>query len=156
MYTDKKENEIFLIHKEIQMGSVAKSYMRKGFLIYEEMRKYITIYEEGISHRWLCNRSLLSFLIYDENFIFFFISVWYFTLEDNSFPLFFIQYLYSTHNRQRAIKYRRHFFLFKIRPIICKYLLSPKRSTARILKVWWLQPFFLNYWYFNWDIQCVT
>jgi hypothetical protein len=22
------------------MGSVAKSYMRKGFLIYEEMRKY--------------------------------------------------------------------------------------------------------------------
>ncbi len=23
------------------MGSVAKSYMRKGFLIYEEMRKYL-------------------------------------------------------------------------------------------------------------------
>ncbi len=43
LYTDKKENEIFLIDKEIQMGSVAKSYMRKGFLIYEEMRKYITI-----------------------------------------------------------------------------------------------------------------
>jgi hypothetical protein len=32
-YTDKKENEIFLIYKEIQMGSVAKSYMRNGFLI---------------------------------------------------------------------------------------------------------------------------
>jgi hypothetical protein len=47
MYTDKKENEIFLIHKEIQMGSVAKSYMRKGFLIYEEMRKYLTKYEGG-------------------------------------------------------------------------------------------------------------
>ncbi len=29
------------------MGSVAKSYMRKGFLIYEEMRKYLTIYEEA-------------------------------------------------------------------------------------------------------------
>jgi hypothetical protein len=29
----------FLI--EIQMGSVAKAYMRNGFLIYEEMRKYI-------------------------------------------------------------------------------------------------------------------
>jgi hypothetical protein len=27
------------------MGSVAKSYMRKGFLIYEEMRKYLVIYE---------------------------------------------------------------------------------------------------------------
>ncbi len=42
--TDKKENEIFLIYKEIQMGSVAKLYMRKGFLIYEEMRKYLTKY----------------------------------------------------------------------------------------------------------------
>jgi hypothetical protein len=29
------------------MGSGAKSYMRKGFLTYEEMRKYLTIYEEG-------------------------------------------------------------------------------------------------------------
>ncbi len=34
--TDKKENEI-------QMGAVKKSYMRKGFLIYEEMGKYLTI-----------------------------------------------------------------------------------------------------------------
>jgi hypothetical protein len=25
------------------MGSGAKSYMKKGFLIYEEMRKYLTI-----------------------------------------------------------------------------------------------------------------
>jgi hypothetical protein len=33
-YTDKKENEILLIYKEIQMGPVAKSYMRKGFLIH--------------------------------------------------------------------------------------------------------------------------
>jgi hypothetical protein len=42
-YTDKKENQILLIYKEIQNGAVAKSYMRKGFLIYEEMRKYLTI-----------------------------------------------------------------------------------------------------------------
>jgi hypothetical protein len=28
LYTDKKENKIFLIYKEIQMGSGAKSYMR--------------------------------------------------------------------------------------------------------------------------------
>jgi hypothetical protein len=39
-YTDKKENKIFLIYKEIQMRSGAKSYMRKGFLIYEEMCKF--------------------------------------------------------------------------------------------------------------------
>jgi hypothetical protein len=49
-FTDKKENEIFLLYKEIQMGSVAKSYIRKGFLIYEEMRKYLTKYEEAVSH----------------------------------------------------------------------------------------------------------
>ncbi len=29
---------------------VAKSYMRKNFLIYEEMRKYLAIYEEAVSH----------------------------------------------------------------------------------------------------------
>ncbi len=39
--TDKKENEIFLIYTEIQMGVVAKSHMRKDFLIYEEMQKYL-------------------------------------------------------------------------------------------------------------------
>jgi hypothetical protein len=32
------------------MGAVAKSYMRKGFLIYEEMRKDLVIYEEAVSH----------------------------------------------------------------------------------------------------------
>ncbi len=50
VYTDKKENEIFLIYKENQMGSVAKSYMRKGVLIYGEMRKYSTIFAEVVSH----------------------------------------------------------------------------------------------------------
>jgi hypothetical protein len=60
------------------MGSVAKSYcikMRKGFLIYEEMRKYLTIYEEAVSHIRLCNRSLLNFHIYGEIF-FSFLSVY--------------------------------------------------------------------------------
>ncbi len=33
LHTDEKENEIFLMYKEIQMGAVAKSYMRKGLLI---------------------------------------------------------------------------------------------------------------------------
>jgi hypothetical protein len=48
--TDKKENKIFLTYKEIQSGAIAKSYTRKGFLIYEEMRKYFTIYEKAGSH----------------------------------------------------------------------------------------------------------
>jgi hypothetical protein len=30
---------------EIQSGAVEKSYMRKGFLIYEKMRKYFPIYD---------------------------------------------------------------------------------------------------------------
>jgi hypothetical protein len=75
MRTDKKENQIFLIYKDIQNGAVAKSHMRKGFLIYEEMRKYFTVYEETVSHIWLCNCSILSFLEYKENLIFFFINV---------------------------------------------------------------------------------
>jgi hypothetical protein len=33
-HTDKKENQIFLLYKKIQMGSVAKSYMTNGLLIY--------------------------------------------------------------------------------------------------------------------------
>jgi hypothetical protein len=46
----KKDNLLFLIYTEIQSGAIAKSYMRKGFLIYEEMRKYFPIYEEAVSH----------------------------------------------------------------------------------------------------------
>jgi hypothetical protein len=37
---------------EIQSGAVAKSYTRKGFLIYEEMGKYFPIYKEAVSHIW--------------------------------------------------------------------------------------------------------
>jgi hypothetical protein len=66
--TDKKENQIFPINKEIHSGAaVAKSYMRKGFIIYEEMRNYFPINEEAVSHIWLCNCSILNFLIYEEN-----------------------------------------------------------------------------------------
>jgi hypothetical protein len=50
IYTNKKANNIFLIYKEIPSGAVANSYMRKGFLIYEEMRKYFPIYEGAVNH----------------------------------------------------------------------------------------------------------
>jgi hypothetical protein len=43
-YTDKKENQIFLIYKEIQSGAVAKSYMTNGLLIYREIFTHILIY----------------------------------------------------------------------------------------------------------------
>jgi hypothetical protein len=32
------------------MGAVSKSYMRKGFLLYEEMRKYLVTNKESVSH----------------------------------------------------------------------------------------------------------
>jgi hypothetical protein len=53
----KKENEVFLIYKEIQT--------------------------EAVSHIRLCNQSHLNFLIYEDNFIFFFISVRYITKKRN-------------------------------------------------------------------------
>ncbi len=40
--------------------------MRKGFRRYEKMWKSLTIYEEAVSHIWLCTRSLLNFLILRE------------------------------------------------------------------------------------------
>jgi hypothetical protein len=43
-YTDTKENKNVLLCKEIQMGSDGKSYVRKGFLIYEEMPKYFLLF----------------------------------------------------------------------------------------------------------------
>ncbi len=43
-YTDKKENQIFLIYKEIQNGTVAKSYMTNGLLIYGEVFAHFLIY----------------------------------------------------------------------------------------------------------------
>ncbi len=71
-YTDKKEEFFFLIiHEEIQNWSGAQSCVRKAFLIiYEEMRKYLAIYEEAVCHIWLCTRSHLNFLTSEENFLF--------------------------------------------------------------------------------------
>jgi hypothetical protein len=42
--TDKKENQIFLLYKEIQNGAVAKSYMTNGLLIYGEIFVHFLIY----------------------------------------------------------------------------------------------------------------
>ncbi len=58
------------------MGAVAKSYMRKGFLIYEEMRKFLFIYEEAVSYTYKTLQQLPSEFPYKLGiFFFFFISV---------------------------------------------------------------------------------
>ncbi len=44
VYTDKKENRIFLIYKKIQSEAVAKSYMTNGLLIYGEIFAHFLIY----------------------------------------------------------------------------------------------------------------
>jgi hypothetical protein len=42
--TVKKENQIFVIYREIQSGAVAKSYMTNGLLIYGEIFAHFLIY----------------------------------------------------------------------------------------------------------------
>jgi hypothetical protein len=79
--TDKNENKILLIYKEILMGSGEKSYIWKGFLIYEDMRKCTKKIFSPYMRRSLVIYSMtlhtisLNFLIYEKNVIFFFISV---------------------------------------------------------------------------------
>jgi hypothetical protein len=73
-HTDKKENQIFLIYREIQSRAVAKSYITNGLLTYGEIFAHFLRYQEALLHIWLCNCSTLNFPIYDENLIFFFIS----------------------------------------------------------------------------------
>jgi hypothetical protein len=51
MCTDKKENNIVLIYKEIQNRAVGNYTYVEGLpIIYDKMRKYLTIYEEAVSH----------------------------------------------------------------------------------------------------------
>ncbi len=53
LYTDKKENKIFLVYKKIQMKSGAKSYTGLPNIPYEEMRKLISLYMRKISFSFL-------------------------------------------------------------------------------------------------------
>jgi hypothetical protein len=59
------------------------------------MGKYLVIYEEAVSHVWLCNRSLLHFLIYDENFVFF---------------LFIVAGQYTLHNKHISLMLRLRYY----------------------------------------------
>ncbi len=61
LYTVKKEKKIFLIYKEIQNGLCAKSDMRKSFLIFEEMLKYLVIYDFAPDPLWISLINLFSF-----------------------------------------------------------------------------------------------
>ncbi len=74
--TDKKEKKIFLIYKEIQTGAVAKSYMMNAFLIYEKCANIQSYLRSPLVIQYMTLQPLpLNFLIYEQNLIFFFVSV---------------------------------------------------------------------------------
>jgi hypothetical protein len=76
MCTDKNENKIVLIYSEIQSGAVAQSYVRKGFLIYEEMRNISPYMRRPLVIYDFATAPLrISLYVYEENLISFYISV---------------------------------------------------------------------------------
>jgi hypothetical protein len=72
---DSCNRQAILIKKKKKFSYIRKFRRDRCKVIYEEMRKYLVIYEEAVNHIWLCTRSLLNFLIYGENFLFIFISL---------------------------------------------------------------------------------
>jgi hypothetical protein len=74
VHTDKKENQVFLIYREIQTGAVAKSYITNDLLIYGEYFRISSYFRKPFPHLWLCNCSTLNFHVFEETLIFFFIS----------------------------------------------------------------------------------
>jgi uncharacterized protein YjbI with pentapeptide repeats len=74
-----------LIKKKIKFSSYIRIFrveqlqrhifMTNGLLIYGEIFTHFLIYKEALPNIWLCNCSTQNFPIYEENLIFFFISV---------------------------------------------------------------------------------
>ncbi len=64
-HTDKKENQIFLIDKEIKEGSVAKSYMVKYLRISSYIKKPFLEYDLATNPNWISlYMRKFSFLFY--------------------------------------------------------------------------------------------
>jgi hypothetical protein len=57
------------------MGSVSKSYMRKGFFIYEEMRTYLVISEEAITVV-IYDFATCPLTVYMGKILYYFLSEW--------------------------------------------------------------------------------
>jgi hypothetical protein len=70
-YIDKKEYKLFLIYKEIHGSGCKVIQYMKGFRVYEEMRKYLVIYEEAVViYNFATAPFWISLYIYEENFVF--------------------------------------------------------------------------------------
>ena len=77
--TDKKKKKNFSSYVRNSEWSVCKVIYEEGLpTIWGNAQIYTihTVYEEAVSHTWLCNRSLLDFLILYMRIFFFFVSVW--------------------------------------------------------------------------------
>ncbi len=145
-YTDKKENQIFLIYYEIQSGAVAKSYMKQGFLIYEEMRKYFPYMRRP-------NCSIPNFLIYEKKFNFLFyqcrkqiriqIDIWKWIIGSGSGSA---GCRYATHRSQkqscririRIRIHRIHMFLGLLDPSITKQKSKKNHDSYCFATSFWL------------------
>ncbi len=88
-------------------GASAKSYMRKGFLIYEEIRKYLFIDEEAVGYMTFAPDPV-RISLYRRKFPFFFISA-YLSLESHT------EYKYSSCRLLHVdMQTCRHLFIAKI------------------------------------------
>ncbi len=70
---------MFPIKKENSKGSSCKVIHEEGlpYIMYEEMCKNLILHEEAVSHIWLCNCSILNFLMHIwETFDFLFLSLY--------------------------------------------------------------------------------
>jgi len=94
--TDKKEKKIFLIYKEIQSGAVAKSFMRKGFLIFpnisQYMRRPLVIYDFATAPLWI------PYIWGQFYFIFYQCS-----FRQASFVLFIFPFLFSSSRSHKLL-----------------------------------------------------
>jgi hypothetical protein len=76
----------------IQMGSVEQSYMRKGFLIYEEMRKYSIIFD--FANDRFCISLYMRKIFYSFLLVLFHLSL-PLSFFHYLFPLFITSFLFS-------------------------------------------------------------
>ncbi len=81
-FNDKKEMKIFLVpvFKEILNPDgigckLAKSNMRKGFLIYEEIRQYLTICDGAVGHVYDFETDRFRISLYMRKILFSYLSV---------------------------------------------------------------------------------
>ncbi len=106
-YTDKEENQIFLIYKEIKGGAVAKSYMTNGLLIYGEIFAHFLIYLEALPHIWLCNSPApLWISLYMRKIWFSFLSVY--PISPHPHPPNLISKLDRSHTFRKTETEREH------------------------------------------------